>query len=80
MRTVEVSPEHRRQGLGRQVLAALVGWGAEQGATTAYLQVLADNEPARALYDGLGFRTHHVHRYLTPGLRRRGSEAAGPRT
>ena len=67
VRTVEVSPEHRRQGLGRQVLAALVGWGAEQGATTAYLQVLADNEPARALYEGLGFRTHHVHRYLTPG-------------
>jgi GNAT superfamily N-acetyltransferase len=67
VRAVEVAPEHRRQGLGLRVLAALAGWGAEQGATTAYLQVLADNEPALALYAGLGFRTHHVHRYLTPG-------------
>jgi ribosomal protein S18 acetylase RimI-like enzyme len=45
-------------------MAALVGWGAERGATTAYLQVLADNAPALALYDRLGFATHHAYRYL----------------
>ncbi len=65
-RAIEVDPAHRRRGLGRQVMAALVGWGAERGAATAYLQVLSDNEPALALYAGLGFRTHHRYRYLVP--------------
>jgi N-acetylglutamate synthase len=63
-RSIEVSPAHRRQGLGLAVVAALVGWGAERGATTAYLQVLADNEPALALYERLGFVEHHRYRYL----------------
>jgi len=59
-----VDPDHRRQGLGLAVVGALIDWGAAQGATTAYLQVLADNEPAIALYDRLGFREHHRYRYL----------------
>jgi N-acetylglutamate synthase len=66
-RSLEVAPTHRRRGLALAVMAALVGWGAERGATTAYLQVLADNEPALGLYERLGFRTHHRYRYLTPG-------------
>ncbi|MFC6343656.1 GNAT family N-acetyltransferase, partial [Nocardioides hankookensis] len=63
-RGIEVSPEHRRQGLGVAVMAALLEWGAERGATTAYLQVLGDNVPALALYERLGFVTHHAYRYL----------------
>ncbi|WP_323793953.1 GNAT family N-acetyltransferase [Nocardioides sp.] len=62
---IEVSPTARRQGLGRAVMAALLDWGAEQGATTAYLQVLDDNRPALALYEALGFREHHRYCYLT---------------
>ena len=46
------------------VMAALLDWGASRGATTAYLQVLSDNAPALALYDRLGFETHHAYRYL----------------
>jgi len=46
------------------IMTALVGWSAERGATTAYLQVLGDNERAHALYDGLGFVEHHRYRYL----------------
>ncbi|MDQ4054131.1 MAG: GNAT family N-acetyltransferase [Actinomycetota bacterium] len=66
-RAIEVAPEHRRQGLGLAVMDALLEWGAEQGATTAYLQVIGDNEAALRLYEGLGFREHHRYRYLTPG-------------
>ena len=45
-------------------MAELLEWGAERGATTAYLQVLGDNTRAFALYDGLGFVPHHRYRYL----------------
>ena len=65
-RGIEVAPEHRRQGLARTVMAALLEWGAERGATTAYLQVLGHNAPALALYEGMGFTTHHAYAYLTP--------------
>jgi GNAT superfamily N-acetyltransferase len=65
-RSIEVSPDHRRQGLGRVIMAALTAWAAELGATTAYLQVLGDNEPALALYASMGFTTHHAYAYLTP--------------
>jgi ribosomal protein S18 acetylase RimI-like enzyme len=61
---VWVSPDHRRRGLSLVVLAALLGWAAERGATTAYLQVRGDNAPALGLYRSLGFRTHHTYRYL----------------
>ena len=64
IRNVAVAPEHRRQGLGLAVMAALLEWGAERGATTAYLQVLGDNAPAIAMYERLGFVTHHAYRYL----------------
>jgi RimJ/RimL family protein N-acetyltransferase len=65
-RSIEVAPEQRRQGLGVAVMAALLEWGAERGATTAYLQVLGDNVAALALYERLGFVTHHAYRYLAP--------------
>jgi ribosomal protein S18 acetylase RimI-like enzyme len=64
---VWVSPDHRRQGLALVVMAALVEWAAERGASTAYLQTRGDNPAALALYAGLGFVTHHTYRYLTPG-------------
>ncbi len=44
----------------------LLGWAAERGATTAYLQAEGANEAALALYRRLGFVTHHTYRYLTP--------------
>jgi ribosomal protein S18 acetylase RimI-like enzyme len=61
---VWVSPRHRRAGLGLVVMDTLLDWAAERGATSAYLQVRGDNPPALALYDALGFRTHHTYRYL----------------
>jgi GNAT superfamily N-acetyltransferase len=65
-RSLEVDSGQRRRGHGLAVMAALLEWGAEQGATTAYLQVLGDNTVALELYRGLGFTTHHAYRYLTP--------------
>jgi N-acetylglutamate synthase len=61
-----VDPGHRRRGLATALLAALVEWGAEQGARTVWLHVEVDNAGARALYEGLGFAEHHLTRYLTP--------------
>jgi ribosomal protein S18 acetylase RimI-like enzyme len=65
---LSVEPAYRRRGLAHAVLGELLEWGAEQGATTVWLHVETGNEPALALYDGLGFSTHHSCRYLqAPG-------------
>jgi GNAT superfamily N-acetyltransferase len=63
-RGIVVDPAERGRGLGLLVMRELLAWGAERGATTAYLQVLGDNARAHALYDGLGFVEHHRYRYL----------------
>ncbi|MFI1013973.1 GNAT family N-acetyltransferase [Streptomyces sp. NPDC020965] len=64
---VEVDPAQRRQGLGTAVMTALARRALEEGASAAWLQVEADNEGARALYDDMGFRTHHqYHHFLAP--------------
>jgi len=60
---IEVDPAHRRQGLGTAVMAALARRAMEEGASGAYLQVEADNEGARSMYDRMGFTTHHAYHY-----------------
>ncbi|MET0416439.1 MAG: GNAT family N-acetyltransferase, partial [Actinoplanes sp.] len=60
---IEVLPAARRQGLARRVIADLAAWGASVGATHAFLQVEQHNAAAVALYQRLGFTTHHT--YLT---------------
>jgi GNAT superfamily N-acetyltransferase len=60
---VEVAPQVRRLGLARRLIGALARWGAEAGATDAFLQVEERNAGAVALYRRLGFTTHHT--YLT---------------
>lgn len=63
---VRVAADHRRSGLATGVVAALLEWAAERGATTAWLHVESANAPAVALWEDLGFRTHHDHRYVAP--------------
>ena len=58
-----VRREHRRRGLGRQVLHALGTWGASHGAEAAYLQVFQGNDAARALYATAGFSLAHRYHY-----------------
>jgi GNAT superfamily N-acetyltransferase len=60
---VEVAPGSRRQGLGRQLIAALAEEAARQGCRHVWLQVAHDNPGARALYDQLGFVAHHDYVY-----------------
>ncbi|HXW20121.1 MAG TPA: GNAT family N-acetyltransferase [Roseiarcus sp.] len=58
---VVVAPSARGRGLGRRLVAALIDWGRQQGASSAYLLVRAGNQSARALYHSLGFA--EVYRY-----------------
>ncbi len=51
---------------------ALLTWGAEQGARSAYLQTMPGNDGALALYAPYGFVTHHRYRYLAPAPGRAG--------
>ncbi|MDF6019021.1 GNAT family N-acetyltransferase [Streptomyces sp. JH34] len=63
---VEVGPEHRRRGLATAVMTALARTALDEGASAAWLQVESDNEGARALYDGMGFATHHHYHHFRP--------------
>lgn len=56
---VEVDAAHRRQHLGTAVTIAALKWAVRNGARHAYLQVRADNDVAIAMYERLGFATHH---------------------
>ncbi|MEU7801979.1 GNAT family N-acetyltransferase [Micromonospora arborensis] len=60
---IEVLPVARRQGLARRLIHELATWGVSGGATHAFLQVEQRNTTAIALYQRLGFTTHHT--YLT---------------
>ncbi|NKB66631.1 MAG: GNAT family N-acetyltransferase [Candidatus Latescibacteria bacterium] len=50
-----VASSHRRRGLGRQLVEAIVSWAASKGIGTLYLLVTATNKPAIAFYRGLSF-------------------------
>ena len=59
-------PEARGQGLARQMCAALLAQARAAGARLAYLQVDADNAPARAIYHRLGFADVYAYHYRSP--------------
>lgn len=61
---VEVGPAHRREGLATIVMTALARRALEEGASAAWLQVESDNDGARALYEGMGFATHHRYHHF----------------
>ena len=62
---VVVAPGHRGHGLGRALLLAGLRWAADRGAERMLLEVEWANEPALALYRGLGFVeiSHRVNYY-----------------
>lgn len=55
-----VLPEHRRQGLARRLLDAVLAAAEAEGASTATLEVRRSNRAALSLYESLDFRTTAV--------------------
>ena len=53
--TIAVDPARRRHGIGRRLLVAFAAEAAHRGATTAFLEVAADNAAALALYRANGW-------------------------
>ena len=54
--TLAVAPAARRQGIGRALLQQAMATARERGAAAMFLEVAADNAPARALYAAAGLR------------------------
>jgi ribosomal-protein-alanine N-acetyltransferase len=62
-----VRRDRQRHGVGRALLADLLGHAREHGATQVLLEVAADNEAAQRLYDAHGFNVIGVRRgYYQP--------------
>jgi len=60
---VFTSSEARNNGWGRKLCGQLLDRAREHGARIGYLQVDADNAPARALYRRLGFGDAYTYHY-----------------
>ena len=60
---INTAPAYRRRGLATAVCAYLLYRAHETGARCAYLQVDADNEPARRIYERLGFTDAYAYHY-----------------
>jgi GNAT superfamily N-acetyltransferase len=58
--------DRRGRGLAAGLCSALLGIAREAGASVAYLQVDAANEPARRVYGRLGFVDAYAYHYRTP--------------
>jgi GNAT superfamily N-acetyltransferase len=66
---VYTEPAHRRQGLARALMAAMIGWCRQQGLPAVTLDASADG---RALYEAMGFGpTSQMRLPLTPVARGR---------
>jgi ribosomal protein S18 acetylase RimI-like enzyme len=53
--------QYRRQGIATAITRALRQWALSKGVQRSYLQVSEDNEPAKRLYAGLGFKDYYVY-------------------
>lgn len=60
---ITVDQDCRRRGLGFDICSSLLASASRDGAKFAYLQVVADNAPAVALYKKLGFEFYYQYWY-----------------
>jgi len=61
--SMATTTDQRRKGGATQVLNSLAEWGLTQGADKMYLQVEADNHPAKRLYTSAGFEFLYNYQY-----------------
>lgn len=62
LESIVVAGEFRRQGIGSELLQAVIAWSQERGAQCVELEVRVGNRAAIALYERAGF--------VSEGLRR----------
>lgn len=55
--------QYRKRGFGCQLVSAMLHWAQQEGASYAYLQVVARNAPARHLYAKVGFEEQYQYWY-----------------
>lgn len=62
-----VAPTHRRRGVGRALLDAVIGWARTEGARIVELDVTTTNRDALRLYERGGFKPLGETSPLRPG-------------
>lgn len=55
--------DYQRRGLAHRLCEGLLAWGANRGARTSFLQVVATNTAAIRLYERLGFEVAYRYWY-----------------
>jgi GNAT superfamily N-acetyltransferase len=63
---VVTAEAHRGRGLASALTDAMLDWSRGHGASAAYLQVEAENRPARAVYLAHGFVDRYAYWYRAP--------------
>jgi ribosomal-protein-alanine N-acetyltransferase len=67
-----VRPSYRRRKIGARLLEAAIAAARNAGSVEIYLEVATDNQAARILYEGLGFKISGAR----PGYYKRGAGTA----
>jgi [ribosomal protein S18]-alanine N-acetyltransferase len=60
--TIAVHPDHRKQGIGRRLLAHAILHSSYKGANFVMLEVRRSNHTAQALYERFGFKVIGVRK------------------
>jgi ribosomal protein S18 acetylase RimI-like enzyme len=63
---IATAVDERGKGHARRLVLSALKWARSRGAREAWLQVEADNEPARRLYQSLGFIEVYRYHYRQP--------------
>ena len=67
--TVGVIPQHRGQGIARELMAGITKWAIDQGSIAMMLEVKTDNAAAISLYESLGYSKLNTRKdYFGSGL------------
>jgi ribosomal-protein-alanine N-acetyltransferase len=67
--TVGVIPQHRGQGIARELMAGITKWAIDQGSIAMMLEVKTDNAAAIGLYESLGYSKLNIRKdYFGSGL------------